>query len=41
MQRKRGANARREGQMQGKGVTKAKQVVRPTLFLKCKGRAKW
>ena len=28
-------------QRRGKGVTKAKQVVRPTLFLKCKGRAKW
>ncbi len=29
------------GQMQGKDATKAKQVVRPTLFLRCRGRAKW
>lgn len=29
------------GQMQGKGVTKAKQVVRPTLSSRCRGRAKW
>lgn len=30
--KKGGANARRGGQMQGKDATKAKQVVRPTLF---------
>lgn len=28
-------------QMQGKGATKANQVVRPTLFLRCIYQPKW